>query len=133
MASGHPRVNCCVEGCRRGTTRIEPLPEGGYWLETGTADPEWLCEVHWRRVPGWLKHRRRILLRAWRRHCRACRTSCYWELASGSGPRIRMVRLEKLIRRTWARCVEVATPGGEPGDDRSLPPGLEAELKRLGL
>lgn len=63
--SGWPRVNCCVDGCERGTTRIQPS-EG--WIATAAAnDVPYLCPVHWRRVPKWMKARLRRLEKAYLR------------------------------------------------------------------
>lgn len=128
MSSGHPRVNCCVPGCRCGTTTIPPHPEGTADLETGRREPEWVCAKHWPRVPRPLKARRRALIRQWRRLTRRYRTTAFWELAPGSGPRIRLVRLEALIRATWARCKQHAGQEVQAG-----PGSLEEELRRLGL
>lgn len=127
MSSGHPRVNCCVPGCRGGTTTIQPFPEGCCDLETG-GEPEWICSRHWPRVPRLLKARRRALIRQWRRLTRRYRTTAFWELDPGSGGRIRLVRLEGLIRAYLARGRQ------EAGSEVEAPAGsLEEELARLGL
>lgn len=39
----HPRVNCVVAGCQRGTARLPPGKEG--------STPEFICGSHWRSVP----------------------------------------------------------------------------------
>ena len=98
-------------------------------LETGRRDGEWICSKHWPLVPRSLKARRRALIRQWRRLTRRYGTSAFWELAPGSGPRIRLVRLERTIRYTWERCRAAA--GREVEE---APAGtLEEELRRLGL
>jgi hypothetical protein len=127
--SGFPRVACCVIGCRRGTSRIEPLAEGFVDLETG-AERKWICAEHWRRVPKTLKARRRALIRQWRR---TVPSGAYWHLKGGSAERIHAVRLTRLIGATWLRCVRAATPGGEEPSVGELPEGLRAELGGIGL
>lgn len=128
--SGHPRVACAVVGCARGTTTCEPLPEGGYSLETGGAH-EILCGPHWRRVPRTLKRRRRLLFKAWERRGRTAGTTCYWQLKPGSPQRIGLVSAERLIRAVWQRCVSIAS--GECAANDDLPPGLAEELRRISL
>jgi hypothetical protein len=131
VTSGHPRVSCCIPGCTRGTTRIEQ-PEGVIWLETGTADPGWMCGPHWRRVPKLLKSRRRLLITHWRGLLRRGKVRSLWELPPGSPRRVRAVRSERLIRAVWKRCVRIAS-GDDRVDDAGLPPGLQEELRRAGL
>ena len=63
QTSGFPWVRCCAEDCWRCTSRIKPIEDGRVWLDTGTADPGWICGEHWRRVPKRLKARHRALVR----------------------------------------------------------------------
>lgn len=51
-----PRINCCIPGCRRGTTKLEN-PE----------DDEIICGPHWRMVPAATKRRRRLIAAEMRR------------------------------------------------------------------
>lgn len=129
--SGFPRVPCSVEGCTRGTTRIETNP-AWTWLETGTAEPGWLCGIHWRRVPRALKARRSAVLRLRRKLLRRGKVEAYWELPPGSPARIRLLRIGQLIVTTWTRCVCVAAGEGTP-EAEALPPALAEELRRVGL
>lgn len=50
------RVNCCIPGCRRGTTKLED-PE----------DDEIICSTHFRMVPAATKRRRRVIAAEMRR------------------------------------------------------------------
>ncbi len=127
VTAGRPRVNCLVPGCERGTTTLEPLPEGSVWLE----HPEdrahrFICGGHWQQVPRYMKRRRSRLVREWRAIRRHHGITTYWELSPGSAPRLRMVQLERLIPRAWAlieRCVLRERGGG----------ALEGELRELGI
>lgn len=131
MGSGHPRVSCAVAGCTRGTSRIENHPEFR-WLNTGTNDPGWLCGVHWPRVPRALKQRRSAVTRLWKRRLRKARVTSFRDLPPGAPQRIAIVRSERLLRAIWARCVRIAA--GDPIDDSgAIPPGVQEELRRLGL
>ena len=59
MTSGFPRTNCCIPGCNRGTTTIEPMPAGHVSMDTGRGRHEFICGKHWRLVPRSWKRRRR--------------------------------------------------------------------------
>lgn len=108
QTSGFPRVNCLVEGCRRGTTRIEPYEEGAVGVETNEPRPSWICGVHWRRVPRRLKRRRSFLLRRWRK---LNPTRAYWHLPPGSPQRLKTIQAERLLVENWRRIKAVFDEG----------------------
>lgn len=127
--AGHPRVNCLVPGCKRGTTRLEPFPEGFRSLQhpdrTGL---EWVCGPHWRRVPAYLRRRERRLVRRWEK---LGGPEGYWKQPGGSPARLALLRLEKLIPRLWDRMVAIAKGEDEPA--AGVPAGLAEELRRVAL
>ncbi len=97
-----------VEGCRRGTTRIEPWPDGTIGVETCLPHPTWICGPHWRQVPKRLKRRRTFLYRRWHK---ICPTRCYWHLPPGSPARLKAVQAERLLEENWKRIVAVFDEG----------------------
>lgn len=129
--SGHPRIACCIEGCRRGTTTCAPLPQGCSDLETG-GTLEWICGPHWRRVPRALKRRRQVLRRQWVRRRKIVGGVSYWHLRPGSPERIQLVMLERLIRACWARCKAHAAGDLVVGVGE-MPAAVAEELRRLAL
>lgn len=122
---GFPRVSCLVPGCKRGTTRIEPLPDDRFWLHHDGSDPEYICAVHWARVPKMLKRRDRMLVRAWRKVAEP------WPPAPGRRER-KAMQAERLIRLSWKKIKRVACGDATPmnGD---IPAAMSDELRRLGL
>lgn len=60
MTAGYPRTNCCIPGCHRGTTTIEPIQDGYVSTDTGRGSHEFICSVHWKLVPRSWKRRRRL-------------------------------------------------------------------------
>lgn len=125
MTAGHPRVNCCVPGCVRGTTTV-PVLTDCVWINTGTPRPEWLCSFHWPRVPRTRKRRYRALAnrigRNWPRGV------TWGEL----GPERQALheRLSRLAIRAWGRCRDVFSEEAPAGE---LDPVMRDELARLGL
>lgn len=100
--SGFPVVRCSVDGCMRGTSRIEPVTGNQIWLNTGTADPGWICGGHWPRVPRSYKRRMTLFRRRLRK---------LWPdgAAEPVGDAMRdYERVWALYRRMWQRCVEAA-------------------------
>lgn len=126
----YPRVPCIVPGCKRGTTRLQPLGEDQVALEhPDRPGNEWICGPHWRRVPLYLKRRRTKLTKRWER---LNPTHCFWHLKPGSLARLDALRLEKLIPRLWDRMVAIAKGEDEPLG-AGIPAGLGEELRRLAL
>jgi hypothetical protein len=114
MTSGYPRVNCCIDGCHRGTTRIKPLQPGHYDIESG-GQPEWICSVHWRLVPRSWKRRRSLF---WRRLRKAWPES--WPGPAGEERR-RLFTLERLLRKMWSRMKRHAeSPLSSVAEEASL-------------
>lgn len=119
MTAGYPRVNCTVEGCSRGTTRIEPAAEGTVWLNTGTPRCEWLCGKHWPRVPKAWKRRRTKLLRRFRK---TWPDGANWDDLNAQAQHDAH-RLMRMMRAIWRRMVRHVSGDG----------GIDEELRKLGL
>ena len=110
--SGFPRVNCIVDGCARGTTRIRPDADG--------AQGDWICADHWRTVP-----------KAWRR-----RLSLFGRRARAAekrGDDEKMQRAARAYWSLWARIVALFDPDTAPSDEAGLPLTMREELRRIGL
>lgn len=100
----YSRIECEVDGCRRGTTRLEP----------GT---EWICAVHWREVPEPV--RRNLAL--FRRKIRA---------AVRKGDHQRAERCDRIHAAIWARAKRVFHEDPAPGE---LSARMGEALRRIGL
>jgi hypothetical protein len=129
--SGFPRVSCLIEGCPSTTTTAETLVDAR-WLETNSGEGYFLCSRHWRLVPRYMKRRRRVLIKLWRKYNPS---GCFWDYPPGSPERLKILRIEKLIRLTWERCVQIAAgqlvvSNAELGE---IDPAVAAELRGLGL
>jgi len=108
--SGHPRVNCLVPGCRRGTTTVPP--------EDQRRGVQYLCGTHWRQVPRSLKNR----MAKYRRRARAAERRHDYETAN---------RWHDLDVAIWKRITDQFL---EPEQfSGGFPPALRAELERDGL
>lgn len=128
----YPRVSCLVPGCGRGSTRMKPLGKDRISIEhPDRPGLEYLCAVHWRRVPKRLKVRHSKLLRWWRK-TRPEPYEGFWTLPPGSPERLRLIQLERLIPQSWDRMVAIAKGEEEPRAE-GLPEGLGEELRRLAL
>ncbi len=125
QTSGFPRVGCLVPGCKRGTTRIEPLPDNRFWLHHDGRDPQYICGVHWARVPKALRRRDRMFIRAWRK------LSEPWPPIPGDQEQ-KARQVEMLIRKSWERIKRVACGDETPMYD-DIPAAMSDDLRRLGL
>lgn len=109
--ASHPRINCLVPGCKRGTTRIAPYQDG--------TSPEVICGKHWRTVPkAW-----RLAMSRYRR-------------AFAAAERKGDERRQQVARRCWwsgwdrivrTLCNPETVMAGE------LPATVAEELRRDGL
>jgi hypothetical protein len=79
----YPPVECLIEGCRATTTTVETLRDGRY-LETDSGEAFWVCSKHWKRVPRYMKRRRRLLIRLWRKYNPSGK---FWDYAASFGLR----------------------------------------------
>lgn len=101
MTFGYARTNCCITGCRRGTTTIEPLPRDCISMDTGKGRHEWICSVHWRLIPkSWKRRRRRF-------HRRVAKTWPWkdgidWDELTDDQRREHSVAF-RLSKKMWAR------------------------------
>lgn len=92
------RLQCVVPGCSRtrGQRKGEPPIREG---------EEWVCGHHWALVPAFLRRRRSRLKHLYRR---AYGGEPYWRFSAGSAPRVAAVRLDRMLRQSWALCKRAA-------------------------
>ena len=100
----YPRINCCIPGCRRGTTTFEP----------GTT---MICGKCWRRAPKRLRDRWSF----WRRKAKLLRKKedGRWE-ACEDRAYVQFEHIRMLLT-------------GEGEDGGTLPALMAEELRRIGL
>ena len=104
----HPRINCCIDGCKRGTTRVEP----GCLI---------ICGKCWRKAPKELREKRTACLRLARRY------QARNDFREANVFELRADRIWSMIRDLLNGDEPEAAPG--PG----LPPLMAEELRKLGL
>ena len=101
----HPRINCSVPGCNRGTTAFEP----------GT---DMICGPCWRRAPLALRRRFGNLSRRAKAAERRDDARTAW-------------RAWRLHRRTWERILALLT--APPSDSDDIPPLVAEQLRKDGI
>lgn len=85
-------MTCLVAGCERSTTKLQPLPEGMEWICHDGEVPEWLCGVHWPRVP-----------KAWKRRLRRLEREHLKAIAPETVDLHRADMTQRLARKMWDR------------------------------
>ena len=101
----YPRINCCIAGCKRGTTRYP-------------GDVEIICGKCFRKVP-----------QAWRKRLALYRRKI--NAAEHRGDEQAYDKARWLFERRWdaiKKLLSNPTP-----DDTGLPPTMTEELRREGL
>ena len=107
----HPRINCVIPGCKRGTTRCAPRDDG--------ALPQIICGKHWRTVP-----------KAWRQVMSGY--GRVFRRAERRGDERVMQMASRSWWRGWNNIVEtLSTPGTIMSGD--LPATVAEVLRRDGL
>lgn len=101
----YPRINCCVKGCARGTTTVEP----GVRI---------ICRKCWQRAP---KAMRDAAIR-WRRRARSFERKGDLARAELAGRRVNLAfeNIRKLLSNVESR-------------DDGIPPLIQEELRKAGL
>ena len=103
----YPRINCCVKGCTRGTTTVEP----GVRI---------ICGKCWRRAPKALRDR----TSRWQRRARRFERDGQWDRADLCARRAQ-IQFET-IRAMLSG--DLATD-----DEETIPPLMAEELRKAGL
>lgn len=101
----HPRINCTIPGCRRGTTQFAP-------------ETEVICGKHWRAAPKALRDR----YSRYRRHAR---------ILDRRGDKERATRWHRRAWMVWERIKTVLT--ADAPDDGDMPPLMAEALRQAGL
>lgn len=101
----YPRINCCIKGCARGTTTVEP----------GTRI---ICRKCWNRAPKALRDK----ASRWQRRARRFDRKGDYERADLCARRSQMVfeQVRSLLN-------------GLAPDDGTIPPLMAEELRKAGL
>ncbi len=105
MSGKHPRINCSVPGCKRGTTTFEP----------GTT---MICGKCWRRAPKDMRRRYSVAMRLYRRcEKRGDPRAEHWA---------------RVVDLRWNEVLELLrAPDAVAGDE--IPPLMAEELRKAGL
>jgi hypothetical protein len=102
----HPRIECCITGCTRGTTRLEP-------------GSEFICGKHWQRIPRLWRQR---LANMRRRHT----------IAERNFDQVKAARAARAWWSIWDRCKRhLEDPESEMVE--GMPASMHEELRRTGL
>lgn len=107
----YPRINCCIAGCKRGTTRMAPREDG--------SAPEIICSKHWRTVP-----------KSWRSAMAFLRRVAV--AAEKKGDEERYSQAARAWWRGWRRIVSMLS-NPETVMDGEVPATLSTQLKAVGL
>lgn len=101
----YPRINCCIKGCKRGTTTVEP----------GTRI---ICGKCWRKAPKWM----RDCASHWRQRARMFDRRGDSELAAayGCSANNSFENIRKVLN-------------GKEAEGEGLPPLMGEELRKAGL
>ena len=107
--ASHPRVNCCITGCKRGTTRLEPNANG---------EPvEWICGEHWRQVP-----------KSWR-----TRMSLFGRRYRSARRKGDVEQMHRCARLWWQRFDKAKALFDQDPPSDEIPPLMAEQLRKDGL